>query len=63
MHPTIVSCPLENYAKFYFDAKHLEKGQNKGGEIFSAVFFKCALFGQYCMLPEFSRLKSFLQLF
>ena len=39
MHPTIVSCPLENYAKFYFDAKHLEKGQNRGGEIFSALFF------------------------
>ena len=26
----------ENYAKFYFDVKHLEKGLNRGGEIFGA---------------------------
>ena len=35
-----------NYAKLYFDAKHLEKGLNKGGgEILGALFFKkCPFF-------------------
>ena len=28
----------ENYAKLYFDAKHLEKGLNGGGEIFGGLF-------------------------
>ena len=29
----------ENYAKLYFDAKHLETGLNRaGGEIFGALF-------------------------
>ena len=38
----IESCPFcENYAKLYFDAKHLEKGLNRGGgETFGALFFK-----------------------
>ena len=32
MHPAIGRCPFcENYAKFYFDAKHLEKLLNGGG--------------------------------
>ena len=37
----VPSC--EKYAKLYFDAKYLEKGLNKGGEIFGALFFskKC----------------------
>ena len=29
----------DNYVKLYFDVKHLEKGLNRGGEIFGAVFF------------------------
>ena len=38
----------ENYTKLYFDAKHLEKGLNRGwGEIFGAFFQKSAFFGQY----------------
>ena len=50
----------KNYAKFYFDAKHLEKGLNRGGRggIFGALlskkcpfFIKSALSGQYQMLP------------
>ena len=40
-----------NYAKLYFDAKHLEKELNRGCEIFGVLFFKkCILFGQYKML-------------
>ena len=35
----------ENYAKLYFDAKHLEKGLNRGGE-------ESALSGQYQTLPK-----------
>ena len=30
----------KNYAKLYFDAKLLEMGLNRGGEIFGAPFFK-----------------------
>ena len=33
----------EKYAKLYFGAKHLEKGLNKVGEIFGALFFKKVL--------------------
>ena len=29
----------ENYAKLYFDAKHLEKRLNRGGEFCGALFF------------------------
>ena len=29
---------FENYAKLYFDVKYLEKGLNRGGEIFGAFF-------------------------
>ena len=48
----IWNCPFrENYAKPYFDAKHLEKGLNRVGEIFGAIFLKkYALFGQYWTL-------------
>ena len=46
---------FENYPKLYFDAKQLEKGLNRGGEIFGALFFffkkKRALSNQYQMLP------------
>ena len=42
----------ENNAKLYFDAKHLEKGLNMGGENFGACFVqKGALFDQYWSLP------------
>ena len=36
----------ENYARLYFDTKHLEKGLMKGGKIYVAPFFfrKSALF-------------------
>ena len=34
----------KNYAKLYFDAKHLEKGLNRGGEMFGAPFSKLFLF-------------------
>ena len=30
----------ENYAKLYYDAKHLENGLIKGGEIYIALFFR-----------------------
>ena len=41
-----------NYAKLYFDAKHLEKELNRGREIFGVLFSKKSiLFGQYRMLP------------
>ena len=30
----------ENYAKLYFDAKHLERDTIGGGEIFGSLFFK-----------------------
>ena len=33
-----LSC--ENYAKLYFDAKHVGKALNRGGEIFDAHIFK-----------------------
>ena len=40
-----------NYAKLYFDAKHLEKKLNRGCEISGVLFFKKnILFGQYQML-------------
>ena len=35
----------ENYAKLYFYAKHLEKGLNRGGEIFVKSFQKKCPFG------------------
>ena len=42
----------------YFDAKHLQKVVKWGSaKIFDAFFFTIgALFGQYWMLPKFSRL-------
>ena len=33
-----------NYAKLYFDAKHLEKNLNRVDGIFGVLFFKNALF-------------------
>ena len=34
----------KNYAKLYFNAKHLKKGLNRGGKIFGALFSKkCSL--------------------
>ena len=44
----------ENYKTLYFDAKHSEKGLNRGTEISGALFFlkkKGAFFGQYWILP------------
>ena len=48
----------ENYAKLYFDAKHLENRLNRGAVKFWGPFFKkvpffhkSALSGQYEMLP------------
>ena len=43
----------ENYTKLYFDAKHLEKGLNRGWWNFWCFFFKknSALLGQYWTLP------------
>ena len=47
----------ENYAKLYFDAKHLEKGLNRGWwNIRGSFFKKSALFSQYWTLPWISRL-------
>ena len=48
----------ENYAKLYFDVKHLEKGLNRGWWNFWWLLFKIksALFGQYWTMPWFSRL-------
>ena len=44
-----------NYTKFYFEAKHLEKGlNNRGGgrgSTVGALYQKSALSGQYRMLP------------
>ena len=34
----------KNYTKLYFDAKHLEKGLNRRGEIFGALFSKKVAF-------------------
>ena len=69
MHTLDLSCAgqsntapfCKNYAKLYFDAKHLEKGLNRGGEIFGTLFSKKVLFfqktkkkgffGQYRTLP------------
>ena len=34
----------ENYAKLYFDAKHLEKRLNRGGEVFAALSSKNVTF-------------------
>ena len=33
-------CFCKNYAKLYFDTKHLEKRLNKGGEIFGGLFWE-----------------------
>ena len=42
----------ENYAKLYFDAKHLEKGLNRGWRSFWCLFFqKSTFFGQFQTLP------------
>ena len=50
----------ENYAKFFFDAKHLEKELNRGWWNFWFPLFKKkkknSHFGQYWKLPKFSRL-------
>ena len=48
----------ENYAKLYFDVKHLEKGLNRGWWNFRWSLFKknSALFGQYWTMSWFSRL-------
>ena len=53
----------ENYAKPYFDAKHLEKGLNRGrggkggreggeGEIFGALFSKRCSFLNFYNMPS-----------
>ena len=45
----------ESYVKFYFDAKHLEKGANREWWNFWFPFFeKNAHFDQYWKLPKFS---------
>ena len=49
----------ENYTKLYFDAKHSERGLNRGwGMTFLMPSFlkKSALSGQYRTLPYFSRI-------
>ena len=47
----------ENYAKLYFDAKHLEKGLNRKWWNLRFPFFeKNAYFDHYWKLPKFSRL-------
>ena len=50
----------ENYSMLYFDAKHLEKGLNRGRWSFWLPFFKekkqNAHFGQFWKLPQFFRL-------
>ena len=51
----------ENFAMFYFDAKHLEKGLDRKWWNFWSPFLqkekkKNAHFGQYWKLPKFSRL-------
>ena len=58
MHTLDLSCAgqsntapfCKNYAKLYFDAKHLEKGLNRV-KFLGPVFWKSALSGQYQMLP------------
>ena len=51
----------QNYAKLYYDAKHLEKGLNREEWNFYGPFFiKSALSGQYRMLPSISREDSLL---
>ena len=50
---------FENYAKLYFDAKHLQKGLNRGGgrvEILVPFFFKKVLF-----LANIERCPKFLE--
>ena len=50
MHPAIGRCPFcENYAKFYFDAKHLEKLLNGGGGGGNGILVP--FFCQYQTLP------------
>ena len=34
----------KNFARLYFDTKHLDKGLNRGDEIFGALFSKKCLF-------------------
>ena len=49
----------ENYAKLYFDVKHLEKELNRGGgKIFCghSLKTKCPFWPEYRTLPWFSRL-------
>ena len=52
MHPAIGRCPFcENYAKFYFDAKHLEKLLNGGGG--GGMEFWCPFFANIRHCPNF----------
>ena len=51
----------KNYAKLYFDAKHLEKGLNRDG-IFEAFFLKSALFHKgVSFLANIGRCPKFLE--
>ena len=47
----------KNYTKLYFDVKHLEKGLNRKGELFSAFFQKSVPFSIFLAnikrCPEF----------
>ena len=53
LHSTMECCPFcKNYAKLYFDAKHLEKGFNKGGELFDAYFSKKPFFHKSVFLHK-----------
>ena len=56
--PQSAAAPIcENDSMLYFDAKHLEKGFNRGWWNFWFPFFKKNYhLGQYWKLPKFSRL-------
>ena len=58
MYPAIGCCPFcENYKKLYFNAKHLEKGLNRGAKMFGAFFFqkKVSFLANIGQWPNFSR--------
>ena len=44
----------ENFTMLCFDAKHLEKGLNRGGEIFGSVFSKKCPFWSILEAAKFS---------
>ena len=52
MHPALGHCSIcENYTKFYFDTKHLEKGMNwRSLDSWCHFFSKKSAFG--VQLPE-----------